>query len=436
MSRATGETVLSRQHDYPVIVSRASGCRVWDTADREYLDFAASNSPLGHSHPAITAALAGQCATLDSAPFCFRSEVHAQAVSAIRSFFGCPKALIFDSVSAAFDAVAHIARRWIVQEGRCKSEESIILYSTSPAVASEYIDLVGTLDAGGYSYGTGSYQWHESERNARQNEFLPRWCVPFDDIQALEEVISEPRIGALIMEPIRIDSGLLFARDSYLQKAAELCKQNNVMFVVDERRTGVGRTGKPFYCDYFSSIQPDAVLLGQSLTGGAFPFSCLLPRGVAAELLSGLEEVRVAGYSSSALACAAARATVEVFKEEKDLLKNCASFGTDFRKRLKRRIPKVDNSLVRAVRGKGLLSCMVIGEDDGTLAHNVAMKMAQEGILAPCAGNVIFLTPPLSISEGDLRTAALVIRKCIQQVAKAHGRLKVDRKNVKSVSNN
>jgi ornithine--oxo-acid transaminase len=214
--------------------------------------------------------------------------------------------------------------------------------------------------------------------------------IPYDDLHALEEAIT-PNTVAFLVEPIQGEAGILVPSDGYLRKAAELCRKNRVLLVLDEIQTGLGRTGRLFCMDY-EEVKPDLLIVGKALGGGVLPVSGV----VGSRETLGLFQPGDHGstFGGNPLACAVGIAALDVIVSEK-LVERSAEMGAYVMQRL----GEIRSPRVSEIRGRGLLIGVEIKPKFGT-ARPYCEKLMEFGILAKeTHGQVIRFAPPLVIDR-------------------------------------
>jgi ornithine--oxo-acid transaminase len=415
LSSAPPPSSSGRSQACPVVISRGSGSRVWDTADREYIDLSSCNAPLGHAHPGLTVAIAAQAATLGTALGLLPAFPCEEAARLVAEYFGYARAVFFDSHAGAADAARQTAHALAAAESPVVAYNmSIFLCAAMPPLSTDAPGAEPRMDAGCNGFGSRSLAAREARELLRQR-IWPVQTIAFGDLDALENAVKVNVVCALEVEPVQIDAGVIIPRDAYIRKAVDICRRNNVLVIADERRTGFGRTGRPLFCDHAGGAKPDMVLLGSALTGGMMASSCLLLSESVSTRLDKFSLNRALAHVTSPLACSVALATVEAFRSN-NLCENAEKIGAELRKRLGRRTGTRRVFNRGDIRGRGLLNGLVIGEPHEPLAQQVCLAMAQEGLLANCEQNVVFLTPALTMTENELSTAVSIIRNAVQGV--------------------
>ncbi|BCJ87013.1 hypothetical protein skT53_19980 [Effusibacillus dendaii] len=198
------------------------------------------------------------------------------------------------------------------------------------------------------------------------------------------------------------EAGIRIPPDGYLKQASELCRQHNVLFVADEIQTGLGRTGKPFACDW-EDVKPDVYILGKALGGGVIPVSAVC----ADEPILDVFEPGSHGstFGGNPLACAVANASIEVLLEEV-LIENSLTLGDYFIEQLR----LIKNPAIKEVRGKGLF----IGVELDQAARPYCERLMEKGLLCKETHQyTIRFAPPLTIQKEELDWALERIRQIL-----------------------
>jgi ornithine--oxo-acid transaminase len=245
--------------------------------------------------------------------------------------------------------------------------------------------------------------------------------IRYNDISALGEALEDQNVAAFMVEPIQGEAGVYVPAEDYLKEAYKLCKQRNVLFIADEVQTGVARTGRLLatcgncscsdkLCSGTPEVKPDILILGKALSGGVFPVSAVLANNDI------MEVIRPGNHGSTfggnPLACTVAIAALEVIRSE-NLAENAYHLGKLFRAEMRKFIDK--NSLIKLVRGKGLLNAIVINDtEDSSTAWEICLALKENGLLAkPTHGNIIRFAPPLVITEDQLLDCVSIIKNTI-----------------------
>ena len=198
-----------------------------------------------------------------------------------------------------------------------------------------------------------------------------------DDIRAVLERHHQ-NTAAFLVEPIQGEAGIVVPDDSYLKEVKALCEKYNVLLICDEIQTGIARTGK-LLCSEWSGIKPDMILLGKAISGGMYPVSCVLS---SKEVMLTIEPgTHGSTYGGNPLGSAVAIRALEIIEEE-DMVNKAERLGKLFRDGLE----KINNPMLKLVRGKGLLNAIIIDEarTNGHSAWDLCMLMKEKGLLVRC----------------------------------------------------
>jgi len=220
--------------------------------------------------------------------------------------------------------------------------------------------------------------------------------IPYDDLKALEKAIT-PNTAGFLVEPIQGEAGIIVPSEGYLAGAKEICRKHNVLFMLDEIQTGLGRTGRLF-CYEYEDAKPDILIVGKALGGGCYPISGILSSCRIMSVFTPGDHGST--FGGNPLACAVGIASLNVIVDEK-LPERASELGTFFVKRL----AQLNSPHVKEIRGKGLLIGVYVKEASGT-ARPFCEALMKEGILAKeTHGQVIRFAPPLVIKREELEWA-------------------------------
>jgi ornithine--oxo-acid transaminase len=404
MSKLTSQDYMAREdkygahnyHPLPVVLERGEGVHVWDVDGKRYYDFLSAYSAVnqGHCHPKIVNALTTQAQTLCLTSRAFYNNTLGEFEEFITKYFGYDKVLPMNSGAEADETALKLCRRWgYHKKGIPENKAKIIVcdgnfHGRTITIISMSTDPDSYKDFGPFTPG-----------------FI---TIPYNDIPALEKVISDPEVAGFLVEPIQGEAGVFVPDTGFLKKAEELCRKNNVLFVADEVQTGIGRTGKMLACDH-ENVRPDILILGKALSGGTLPVSAVLADDDIMLTIKPGEHGST--FGGNPLACKVAIAALSVIKDEK-LTENAERLGEIFRKELQ----SVKSEMIELVRGKGLLNAVVIKPKNGKTAWDVCLALRDNGLLAkPTHGHIIRFAPPLVITEAQLLEALEIIKKTMRE---------------------
>jgi ornithine--oxo-acid transaminase len=248
--------------------------------------------------------------------------------------------------------------------------------------------------------------------------------VEYDNLKELEAVLdSNPNVAGFMVEPIQGEAGVYVPSENYLKDAKALCEKYNVLFIADEVQTGIARTGRLLAscgncscpnkdCSGTPDVKPDVLVLGKALSGGVYPVSAVLANN---DIMNVIQPGNHGStFGGNPIAAAVAIAALEVVKDE-DLAENAYQLGELFRSEMNRYIET--SSIVKLVRGKGLLNAILINDDeDSDTAWNICLALRDNGLLAkPTHGNIIRFAPPLVMTKEQLLDCVSIITKTLKQ---------------------
>ncbi len=379
-------------HPLDIVIRRAEGVWVEDVEGKRYLDFLAAYSAVnqGHCHPRLLKAFRRQAARVTLTSRAFRNDQLPLLCRDLSALTGYTRVLPMNSGAEAVETAIKAARKWghkvkgipdgqaeiIACEGNFHGRTTtIVSMSTDP----QYRDGFGP--------------------------FTPGFAIiPYGDADALAAAIT-PRTCAFLVEPIQGEAGIVVPPTGFLRRAAELCRQHNVLLLCDEIQSGLGRTGKLFAYEW-EEVRPDGLIIGKALAGGFYPVSAFL----ADDEVMGVFQPGDHGstFGGNPLGAAVAREALQVIVEE-GLVQRSLELGEWFMAKL----AEIKSASLVSVRGKGLWIGLVLN----TRARPYCEALKGEGLLCKeTHENVIRLAPPLTIAKKELSWA-------LRRVAKVFARL-------------
>jgi ornithine--oxo-acid transaminase len=382
-------------HNYrplDVVISHGQGVWVYDVEGRRYLDCLSAYSALnqGHVHPKILEAMLAQARQLTLTSRAFRNDQLPLLYKELAEMTGYGMSLPMNSGAEAVETAVKLARKWGY---RVKGV---------PRHAAEIVTAAGNF------HGRTTTMISISTEPAYREDFGPFTpgfvTVPFGDAEAIRKAITK-NTAAVLLEPIQGEAGVILPPAGYLDRVAQICRQNNVLFIADEIQTGLGRTGRLFACEY-EKVRPDIMIIGKALGGGFYPVSAIL----ADEALLGLFSPGEHGstFGGNPLAAAVARAALAVIRDE-DLAARAERMGTYFMEQL----AEIPSPHVKEVRGKGLLIGVELKPEAGG-ARRFCEALQQKSILAKeTHEHVIRFAPPLIIDKETIDWALPAIREVL-----------------------
>ena len=428
-------TFLEPDGSWPIVWDRAKGARVWDADGNPYVDLTAAFgvAASGHANPRVVKAGQRQMARLLHA----MGDVHPHAL----------KAQLAQELSRiTFERWSQRAARIaVLQTGKtifCNSGFEAVEAALKTAMLKT--DKAGVIAFLGAYHGLGYGALHVTHREHFRSRFRSQLggfahFVPFPgfgymgadgrEVSAdkvtvertawsIRQLCRQHRIGAILVEPVQGRGGLRVPPPEFLPALRALADENGALLILDEIYTGFGRTGKWFACEHSGAV-PDLLCLGKALSGG-FPLSACVGR---AELMdeawppSTGEAIHTSTFLGHPVGCAMALAQIEEI-ETQGLVERSATLGERLLKQL--RTATARSNFQVEVRGLGLMAGVELHLGDGAPAGAEAMRiikaMLHLGYLVLPEGehgNVISFTPPLTITEGQLRAAVKTLGELI-----------------------
>jgi acetylornithine/N-succinyldiaminopimelate aminotransferase len=385
----TGYPMMATYAPTTVTFVRGRGTHLWDDTGREYLDFLSgiAVTSLGHSHPVVAEAVAEQARTLVHVSNLFGTEPQRDVATTLDRLLGGGGQVFFcNSGAEANEAAIKVARKW-GGHGR---------YGIVSAYGSFHGRTLATLHA------TGQPSKHEPFQP------LPEGFrhVAYRDIDALEAAI-DPTVVGVLLESVQGEGGVNPAGADYFQAVRRLCDDRNLLMIVDEVQTGLGRTGRWWGFEHYD-IRPDVVTMAKALGNGMPIGACWAREAVASAFRPGDHGTTFGGQP---LAASAARATLAVMEAE-DLPALAAVRGTYLTAGLRRIDGVVD------VRGTGLLLAAELRPGIGSAAV-AAAALAAGLIVNPVTPTALRLAPPLNVSPSEIDTALRRLAGALAEVATA-----------------
>jgi ornithine--oxo-acid transaminase len=374
----------------PVVISRAEGVWAWDSDGRRYLDCLSGYSSLnqGHRHPRIIEALIQQAGRVTLTSRAFHNDRMGPFLEKLCRLSGMDMALPMNTGAEAVETAFKAVRRWGYRnKGVADGKAEIIVCNRN-------------------FHGRTLAAVSASSEAAYRKEFGPFtpgfvW-VPIGDLAALEAAITANTV-AFVLEPIQGEGGVLVPPEGYLSAARRLCHENDVLFVLDEIQTGLGRTGRLFCHEHEAEAAPDVLVVGKALGGGVYPVSAALSKREVLGLIEPGEHGST--FGGNPLAAAVGEAALDVIVDE-GLAERADRLGTRFFEQLR----AINSEKIKEVRGKGLFVGIELKREAGP-AFGYCEKLMDRGVLCKDTHKqVIRLAPPLVIEADTLDWLAEQLR--------------------------
>jgi ornithine--oxo-acid transaminase len=377
-------------HPLDIVIERAQGVWVYDVEGKRYLDCLSAYSALnqGHCHPKILATLQEQAERVTLTSRAFRNDKLPLFCEKLAKLSNMDMVLPMNSGAEAVETAIKAARKWGYQvKGIPHNKAEIIVCEDN--FHGRTTTIVG-------------FSTEEQYRDGFE-PFTPGFkIIPFGDAGALQKALT-PNTCAFLVEPVQGEAGVKIPPDGYLRNVGEICEQHNVLLMLDEIQTGLGRTGKLFAFQH-ENIKPDVIIVGKALSGGFYPVSAVLARR---EVLGVFQPGdHGSTFGGNPLGCAVALTALDVLLEE-GLIERTDILGKAFLERLK----TIRNPHILDVRGRGLF----IGIELDTKARPYCEALKDEGLLCKeTHENVIRFAPPLVITEEELDWAFERIKRVLE----------------------
>jgi len=335
----------------------------------------------GHCHPRILAALVDQAQRLTLTSRAFRNDQLGPFYQELCELTNSHTVLPMNSGAEAVETVIKAVRKWGYQvKGVPENKAEIIVCQNN--FHGRTIAIVG-------------FSTDKSSRDGF-GPFAPGFkIIPFGDPHALEAAVTSHTV-AFLVEPIQGEAGVIIPPAGYLNAAKAICEKNDIVLILDEIQTGLGRTGK-LLAEAHDGIEADLTLVGKALSGGFYPISAVLSNKEVLGVLRPGEHGST--FGGNPLACAVARAALKVLVEE-NLIENAAETGARFLNGLRRELGS--HPLVREVRGRGLLIGMELFPEAGGARRFCELLMKAGLLCKETHDHTIRFAPPLVITPEEV----------------------------------
>ena len=386
-----------------VVLNKGEGAHLWDVDGNKYLDMVSAYSAVshGHSHPELIKTIQEQSSKLAITSRAFYTEPFGNFLEQLTEISGFESILTMNTGAEAVETAIKAARRWgyftkeipenkaeiIVADGNFHGRTTTIVGFSSDK---SYKDGFGPFSSG---FVEAKYCWSECDIN--------------ESIASFKKMINK-NTCAVLVEPIQGEAGIRVPQDGWLLKLRELCTSNNVLLILDEIQSGLGRTGKLFAYQH-ENIKPDGLILGKALGGAMLPISAFLSSKEVMDHFNAGSHGST--FGGNPLATKVASRALELLYED-NLIENSHILGDYFKSKLK----SIDNKIIKDVRGKGLWIGMELNESEVN-AKDLCLMLLNEGILCKeTHKTVIRFAPPLMITKEQLDWAIKKITKVVRSV--------------------
>jgi ornithine--oxo-acid transaminase len=377
-------------HPLDVVVDHAEGCWVYDVDGKKYLDCLAAYSAVnqGHCHPKLFKAFVEQATKVTLTSRAFRNNQLPLLYKKLNEMTGYEMTLPMNSGAEAVETAIKLARRWGYDVKGVENNKAEIIVADGN-FHGRTTTIVGFSDDPSSNAGFGPYCDFAFPMHK------------YGDIEDLKSKITSNTVAVLI-EPIQGEGGIVIPTEGYLKQVAQVCKDNNILFICDEIQSGLGRSGKLF-AHYYEDVRPDMVIIGKALSGGYYPVSAVLADKAVMLVIKPGEHGST--FGGNPLGAAVAIKALEVIEDE-NLVERSHENGEYFMAKLR----GIKSDKIALVRGRGLWIGLVLTEK----ARPYCEKLKEAGILCKDTHETIIrIAPPLVITKEEIDWAVSVIEKVL-----------------------
>ncbi|MDR2829443.1 MAG: acetylornithine transaminase [Methanobrevibacter sp.] len=363
--------IMNTYSRQPIAISHGKGVKVWDNDDNEYIDFFAgiAVNNLGHAHPNILKALKEQSEKVIHCSNIYYNENQLELAKLLNELIPKTKIFFANSGAEANEGAIKLARKYTNKTEIISAKNSF------------HGRTLATITA------TGQPKYSEPFKP------LPSGFkhVTFGDINELKDAIND-KTAAVILEVIQGEGGIITSNKSYFKEVEKICKEKNILLILDEVQTGFGRCGKMFAAELFD-LRPDITTVAKGIAGG-FPMGVIIANEKIAEGFNPGDHGTT--FGGTPLASATAITSINTIFDE-DLVENSEKLGKYLKNELLKLKGKYD--FIKDVRGYGLM----IGVELDIKCSDIVDKARKKGFLINCtADKVIRLVPPLIIKKEEI----------------------------------
>ena len=399
------ESMYGAQNYSPlsVVLSRGEGVYLWDVDGNKYLDMVSAYSAVshGHSHPELIKTIKEQSEKLAITSRAFYTEPYADFLELLTKLSGFESVLTMNTGAEAVETAIKAARRWgYFSKGISKDKAEIIVADGN--FHGRTTTIVGFSSEESYKKGFGPFA-----NGFVTAKFCWSGCDLSESIKSFENKINQ-NTCAILVEPIQGEAGIRVPDKGWLKELRKLCDKENILLILDEIQSGLGRTGKLFAFQH-EDIIPDGLILGKALGGAMMPISAFLSsKEIMNHFNSGSHG---STFGGNPLASKIATRALELLYED-SLIENSNNLGSYFKESLQ----AIDNKIIKEVRGMGLWIGMELNESKIN-AKDLCLLLLNEGLLCKeTHKTVIRFAPPLMITKKEIDWAIKKITKVISSI--------------------
>ena len=373
----------------PPVLVRGEGTRVFDNDGKSYLDFTAGWAVLniGHNHPAVTEAIRDQAGKILQMSKLFYTTPQLPLAKILIDNSDVDRVFFCNSGAEANEGACKVARKW----GKTKLDGAYEIITT-------FDSFHGRTQAMMAATGQPAYQ-------EKWTPLMPGFVnVDYNNLQAIKDAYVEGRTCAVMLEPVQGEGGVNIPSDTYLKDVMDFCHEKNILFILDEVQTGMGRLGTMFGYQQFEGVEPDVMTLAKALGSGA-PLGAFLTKEFCSVLEPGDHG---STFGGNALTTAAGAAAAKVIVDE-NIPELANETGAYFQGKLNSLAEKYD--FITEVRGMGMLIALQMNVD---IAGATVTAALPEGLLINAVRpNMIRFMPPLNVTRDEIDEAVAILDKVL-----------------------
>lgn len=383
-------------HNYnplDIIISKAEGVWVWDIEDKKYMDFLAAYSAVnqGHCHPRILKVMVDQAKRVTLTSRAFRNDQLSLLYKKLADITGMEVSLPMNTGAEAVETAIKAARKWGYN------------YKNIPADKAEIVVCENNFHGR-----TTTIVGFSTEKDYKEKfgPFTPGFkIIAYGDTKVLKKAINKNTV-AFLFEPIQGEGGIIIPPHGYLKAVYDICKENNILMIVDEIQSGLGRTGKLFAYQHEVGVKPDILIIGKALSGGFYPVSATLSSKKIMDVFK--PGTHGSTFGGNPLACAIACEALDVIIDE-----NLSERSAELGEYLMDLLFSIDSKYVKEIRGRGLWVGIELKKEAGG-ARRFCEVLMEEGLLCKeTHEHVIRMAPPLVITKEEINWAFSKIEKVL-----------------------
>lgn len=394
--------VMNTYARYSIALERGSGCRVWDTEGREYLDFVAgiATCTLGHAHPAMVEAVTQQIQVLHHVSNLYYVPAQGELAKWLVQHSCADRAFFCNSGAEANEAAIKLARKYAHTVRGI--EDPVII----TAHASFHGRTLATITA------TGQPKYQQGF-----TPLMPGFhYVTYNDIASLEAAVADldrdrPRVAAILIEALQGEGGVNPGQLDYFQRIREICDETGILLICDEVQVGMGRSGKLWGFENLG-IEPDIFTSAKGL-GGGIPIGAMLCKAACDVFQPG---DHASTFGGNPFACGVALRVCQTL-EHANLLQNVQARGEQLREGLRAIALNYPNHITQ-VRGWGLINGLELKADSPLTSPDIVKATMAKGLLlVPAGPKVVRFVPPLIVSAEEIDRALSAVNQALAELS-------------------